>query len=204
MPKFSIIMQCYLGSYPNAASDRENKLIRAIDSIISQTYKEWELIVIADGCEKTFEIVSEKYANNNKVDCRLIQKQIIWGGGPRNYGISQAKGEYIVYLDADDFFIKDHLQKIIESIGNYDWAYFNDFVKTKGGEVERECIINSKYQFGTSNIIHRRSLNAQWTSFGYANDDWGLVEHLKKLSKNYGKINGGYVVCHIFQKGIDV
>lgn len=214
-PKFSLIMQCYLGDYPTAASNREEKLIRAIDSALAQTFKDWELIIVADGCEKTFDIVQEKYSANENIDCRLITKQTTWGGAARNYGLKIAKGELVCYLDSDDVFGPNHLQIINDNIGSYDWAYFNDFVynkiNTTGApanlekNIERDCVIQVKNQFGTSNIVHKLSLGAMWSGIGYAQDDWALVEHLKKLSSNYGKIKTPeYIVCHIHQTGIDV
>jgi glycosyltransferase involved in cell wall biosynthesis len=197
-------MQSYLGDYPNAASNREEKIIRAIDSVINQTFKDLELIVIADGCEKTFDIVSEKYADDSRIDCRLITKQTMWGGGPRNYGLKISTGEYVVYLDGDDYLNPDHLQIINENISTYDWAWFNDLVKSNNENIERHCLINVKYQHGTSNVVHKRSLDAKWTSYGYGSDDWGLVQHLLRLSKNYGQIKTpGYVVCHIPAAKID-
>lgn len=198
MPKFSIIMQCFLGEYKGAASNREEKLIRAIDSVIGQSMKDWEMIVVADGCEKTFDIIEGKYAKEKRIDCFLIKKQAIWSGGARNFGLKKANGDLVVYLDADDCFGSDHLKIISEEAKDFDWVWFNDLVKTKESEKERQTFINQKFQHGTSNICHKRSLNAMWTSTGYGYDDWGLVQHLLKLSKNYIKIKTPqYVVCHI-------
>ena len=66
MTKFSIIMPSYLGDYPNSATDKEDKLIRAIESVLQQTYKNWELIIIADGCDKTINLL-KKYLVANKI-----------------------------------------------------------------------------------------------------------------------------------------
>ena len=55
----SIIMPSYLGAYKKAAKDRDRKIVRAINSVVKQTYKDWELIVIADGCNKTVDIVQK-------------------------------------------------------------------------------------------------------------------------------------------------
>ncbi len=204
MPKFSIIMQSFLGQYKDAASNREEKIVRAIDSVIAQSFKDWELIVVADGCEKTFSIIENKYPDAKQIDCFLIAKQVIWSGSARNFGISQAKGEFIIYLDIDDYFGVDHLRIINEQIQDKDWVWFNDLVKTNGKEVERTAMINQKFQHGTSNICHTRSLNARWTSVGYGYDDWGLVQHLLRLSNNYAKINTPqYVVCHVPKNKID-
>lgn len=194
-------MQCFLGEYKGAAKNREQKLLRAIDSVLVQSFTDWELIVVADGCEKTFELIEKNYSGNNKIDCFLIQKQTIWSGSARNFGLKKASGEWIVYLDADDILGPNHLSIIKDEVANYDWIWFNDLVKGEKKNIERTALINQKFQHGTSNIAHKKSLGALWTAVGYGYDDWGLVQHLLKLSKNYSKIKTPeYVVCHIPKK----
>ena len=58
-PKFSVIMPSFLGEYSRAAQNREDKIVRAIDSCLDQEY--YELIIIADGCQKTVDIVTNKF-----------------------------------------------------------------------------------------------------------------------------------------------
>ena len=96
-------MPSYLGDYPNAASNREFKLKRAIESFLAQ--KIGELIVVADGCPKTVEI-----ASNYPVVVKLINKQQNFSGKPRNIGIKLALYDYIAYLDADDVMGQDHIR----------------------------------------------------------------------------------------------
>lgn len=205
MPKFSIIMQCFLGDYKNAASKREEKLIRAVNSVLGQTFKDWELIIIADGCEKTFDLIEENYSKNSDIECYLIEKQVMWSGTPRNFGISKAKGDYILYLDADDIIGPKHLEIISNHIAGYDWVWFNDLVRFQDSIKERKCLITQRYQYGTSNLCHKRSINAKWTSTGYGHDDWGLGQHLLNISKNFSKITTPeYIVCHIPALKLDV
>lgn len=197
-------MQCYLGQYQGAASNREEKLVRAIDSVIGQGFDDWELIVVADGCERTYEIIASKYAKEKRIDCFLVKKQPMWSGSCRNFGISKATGEYVVYLDADDFFGTTHLSTINRELDSFDWVWFNDMVPVNDSFLERNALITQRYQYGTANICHKRSLGAKWTSSGYGMDDYGLGQHLLSLSKNYEKIaTPEYIVCHIPGK-IDV
>jgi glycosyltransferase involved in cell wall biosynthesis len=198
-------MQSYLGPYKDAATNREEKILRAINSVITQSFKDWELIIIADGCEKTFDIVEANYGDNKQIDCFLVTKQTMWSGSARNFGISRATGEYIVYLDIDDYFGVDHLRTISDNLGGRDWVWFNDLVKTNTSAVERQAIITQRYQYGTSNLCHKRLLEARWTSVGYGQDDWSIGVHLLKLSKNYIKIpTPQYVVCHIPKQKLDL
>ena len=202
--RFSIIIPSYLGAYQHAAKDRETKLVRAIDSCLSQTFTDFEVMVVADGCEKTFNIVEDKYSEDDRVDCLLIRKQPLWSGAPRNYGINKAKGDYIVYLDADDKLGVNHLQIINDNMNDLDWAYFNDLLmKRDGSHYERNILINERFQNGTSNICHKRNLIVNWNGKGYGFDDWGLVQQLHRYSKNKKITTPEYFVCHL-QSGLDV
>lgn len=193
---FSVIMQSYLGEYNKAASNRDEKIIRAIESVLNQTYKEFELIIVADGCQKTFDKVIERYYNQEKVECYLIKKQPMWTGFARNHGIERATGDLICYLDIDDYFGVNHLQ-IIKDNFEKDWVWFNDKVMNKKGElVERNIIINQRFQNGTSNICHKKSLPVKWNGSGYANDDWSIIQKL--LPYPHVKIpTPEYNVCHL-------
>lgn len=188
-------MPSFLGKYSTAASDRENKIIRAINSVINQTFQDWELIVVADGCEKTFDIVSRVYADNDKVSCYLIKKSLLFSGIPRTCGIDQASGEFIVYLDIDDYYGANHLQKINDNLKEFDWVWFNDY-RWKGKWVENPCSITTIGRNGTSNICHKKSLGEKWTAVGYSHD----YHFNRKLLKhtNYTKIETPeYFVCHV-------
>ena len=202
--RFSIIIPSYLGAYLHAASNRETKLVRAVDSCLNQTFEDFEVIVVADGCDKTYEIIEKNYSDDERVDCLLIRKQQLWTGTPRNYGINLAKGDYIVYLDADDKLGERHLEIINNGLVNYDWVYFNDrLMKRDGSSYERNILINERFQNGTSNICHRRNLAVNWNGRGYGFDDWGVVQQLHKHPNNAKVATPEYFVCHL-QQGLDV
>lgn len=199
--RFSVVMQCYLGPYQHAATNREEKLIRAINSLLNGVFQDFELLIIADGCEKTFDIIQETYKANEKIDCILIHKQKLWSGKPRNEGIKRAKGQYIVYLDSDDQFGLSHLQIINEQLLKYknpDWVYFNDILIEKDGrKVERNIVINQRYQNGTSNICHKKDLMVEWNGTGYGEDDWSIVKQLNGYLNRVKIQTPEYYVCHL-------
>jgi len=194
--KFSVIIPSFLGEYRTAASDRERKIVRAINSVLFQSFNDLEVIVVADGCERTVEIVQTM--NDERLRCILIDKAKTWSGAPRNAGIEKAKGDYILYLDIDDIYGLNHLKNISDGLNGFDWVWFDDiryYPKTKEWYVNN-CDIRIVGKHGTSNICHKRSLEYRWDHNGYAHDYY-FIKQLKE-NKNYTKIQGGeYYVMHI-------
>ena len=197
--RFSVVMPSYLGTYHNAASNRETKIIRAIESVLHQTYQNFELIIVADGCEKTIEICKPYfYEFMPKIRLIQIEKQKIWSGRVRNAGISVAEGEIITYLDIDDIFGENHLQIINDNIGSYDWVYYNHLMYNMKQKkfMPYHTNIDIKGMCGTSSVSHKRSLGALWVNNSYLHD-FSFINTLKGLSKNYGRIpQTEYKVCH--------
>ena len=194
--KFSVVIASYLGAYRSAAKNREQKIVRAINSVLTQTCQDFEVLVIADGCQKTVDIV--RGIKDERVSIYLINKSKTWSGVPRNTGIEQAKGDYILYLDIDDLYGENHLKNISDGINTYDWVWFNDIrYNHKSNEwYDNPCDIRQAGRHGTSNICHKRSLPYRWDHTGYAHDYY-FVKHLKQ-NMNYAKIEGGeYYVCHL-------
>ena len=91
--------------------NRADKLKKAIESVIAQSYIDWELIVVHDGPwnEPNVESISPsiRYFNIDHFGCDTK---------PKNFGILQAKGEYIAFLDDDNQYRKDHLQVLVNAI----------------------------------------------------------------------------------------
>lgn len=125
IPLVSVIMPAY----------NSGQLIRkSIRSVIEQTYPKWELIVINDGStDDTAEIVSSICALDPRV--KLITQKNGGIGRSRNVGFSHASGEWLAYLDHDDLWAKDKLEKQMSvAIQNpsYDvlfcggWFFYND------------------------------------------------------------------------------
>lgn len=198
--RFSIICPSYLGNYKGAAANREKKIVRMIESVMTQTFQDFELIIVADGCDKTMDIV-EPYFYEYLPKIRLIkvEKQTTWSGKVRNAGISVAQGEIITYVDVDDYLGANHLQIINDNFAELDWIFADhkiynpqlkqfDTFKTDIG-VHGAC--------GTSSVSHKRELGVYWTCSTY-NHDFVLINALKNASMNFGRIpETEYMVCHV-------
>ena len=105
MPKVSVIIPAY---------NAEKYIAETLDSVLNQTYSDYEVIIVDDGSkDKTVSIIKQ-YQAKYPEKVGLIQKE---NGGPasaRNMGIRTAIGEYIAFIDADDLWLPEKLEKQIK------------------------------------------------------------------------------------------
>lgn len=186
-------MASYLGVYANAAARRDEKIVRAINSVLDNVFTDFEIQVVADGCQRTVDIVSG--ISDPRVNVTLIDKRPFWDGAPRNTGIEKANGDYIIYLDNDDFYGQNHLWIVDRYLDNYDWVYYDDYFFQGGVWRKRHCNIRKMGMNGTSNVCHRRTLGVQWGYRGYSHDHY--FNQKLMFFKNNTKISTPeYFVCH--------
>lgn len=103
MTKFSIIIPVY---------NVEKYIKRCLDSVFNQTYKDFEVIVVNDGStDKSMNIVKEYNVN-------IINSEHVEVSEARNKGAKKAKGEYIIFLDSDDYWENKLLENITKSLKN--------------------------------------------------------------------------------------
>lgn len=95
----------------------EAYLNRCIDSILSQTYKNFELILINDGSPDNCPAICDAYAS--KHNCvKVIHKENKGVSAARNKGIEIAKGKYIAFVDSDDYIHPDYLSTLMFMLNN--------------------------------------------------------------------------------------
>jgi hypothetical protein len=203
--KFTAVLPSLLSDYPGAATERPAKLIRAIRSVLNQTFTDFELIVVADGCAMTEYVVKKIFPEelqSGKVRLFTVERKGLFGNAPRNKGITEAKGEYITYIDNDDKWGPGHLQNLADNIDDADWVYSNDNAWNGQGWVERTTDVTQYGRCGTSNICHAAKLGLTWDKEGYGHD-YHFIQQLCGFL-NYKQVpRGEYYVCH-FNGGYQV
>ena len=103
MPKVSVIIPCYnQGQYVD----------EAVESVLNQTYKDFEIIIVNDGSTEDF--TKKLLHNYKKPKARVIHSDNQGLASARNRGIEEAKGEYILPLDADDKIGKEYLEEAVK------------------------------------------------------------------------------------------
>lgn len=101
--KVSIIVPVY---------NAEKYITDTMDCVRRQTYRNWELLLVLDGCtDRTKEVVSEYLAKAGDERIRIFEQPNQGAAAARNFGVSRAKGRYIAYLDADDSWSGDKLTR---------------------------------------------------------------------------------------------
>ena len=126
--------------------NRPTKLVRAINSVINQTYQNIEIIVVDDnnpdteGRKETEKIMS-KYALNSKI--KYIQhKYNKNGSAARNTGVKCSRGGYIAFLDDDDEFLPNKIKSQVNCLEKLDesWgACYTKYKRLKNGKLDTMC-----------------------------------------------------------------
>ena len=108
--KISIIVPVY---------NSEQYLCRCLDSIIKQTYKNLEILLIDDGSTDNSSSICDDYSNkDNRI--KAVHKSNGGVSSARNTGIEMSTGEYISFIDSDDFIELDFYEKMYSNIIKYD------------------------------------------------------------------------------------
>jgi teichuronic acid biosynthesis glycosyltransferase TuaG len=113
-----------------------NTIGGTIGSVQAQTYQNWEMLVIDDcSTDDSRQVVREFIRNDRRI--RLIESDCNFGGParPRNIGMMNSSGKYLAFLDSDDLWLKDKLEKqvdFLEQNREYFLVYSKCFIKKNG------------------------------------------------------------------------
>lgn len=102
-----------------------DRIIKTLESLKTQTFKDFEVLFIDDGSPDDSSDFANEYLEGSDVVYRIIKKKNGGVSSARNLGIEEAKGEYIMFLDSDDYIDKNMLRKFYDKIfeGNFDILY---------------------------------------------------------------------------------
>ncbi len=132
MPQISVIIPLY---------NKAEYVSRALDSILSQSFDDFELIVVDDGSTDGSPDVVRGYQDRR---LRLIQQENAGPGAARNRGVKEAQGTYVAFLDADDEWMPDYLKRSYETLQQHpecDVCVSSRTIKAEGKVIHSvECI----------------------------------------------------------------
>jgi glycosyltransferase involved in cell wall biosynthesis len=114
-PLVSIIIPAY---------NAENYIPTTLGSVLDQSYQNWEVIIIDDGSKDKTAFVCEKFLSDKRIHYFFQKNQGV--AAARNLGITKSKGEYVAFLDADDFWLPENLSEklaLFEKQPEADWVF---------------------------------------------------------------------------------
>lgn len=116
MPKIQPVVSIIVPAY-----NAEDVVAKTIDSVLAQSFPEWELIVVNDcSTDNTAAIVAQYSLRDARIKLLNLEKNMGAPAGPRNAGVRLAEGQYVAFLDADDIWHSDKLRlqvKLLETTG---------------------------------------------------------------------------------------
>ena len=141
----------------------DSLLIKSLKSLENQTYKNFKTLIILDECwDKTKKIVTH---TNFDLDIEIQTKDKKSGlGDAKNFGLSFVKTNLVTFLDADDLYCKDKLEKQLEFLNNNDV----DFLGTQSWNIlknEEQELIESCFSLGTNETHEEISKNIYQENF---------------------------------------
>ena len=140
MPMISIIIPVY---------NTQQYLPRCIDSILSQSFTDFELLLIDDGSTDGSGKICDAYAEkDNRI--RVFHKENGGVSSARNLGLNEAQGEWICFVDSDDELLPDGLQIMADGISNE-----VDMIMAGYYEFEGETLLTDTSKFGKDGLISR-------------------------------------------------
>lgn len=192
MPKVSVIISTY---------NRPESLKKAIESVLNQTFQDFEIIVVNDGGQNTARLINN--FNDNRVKYIIRTDNFGNDTKPKNTGILESKGEYISFLDDDNTFRPDHLQLLVNELENnpdIDIVYGDRWLTDKTGKVKPQVGKYSDYQPGklmienyidTSDVLVRRE--ALFYAGGFDEEqkkyiDWNLWVRMEKAGFRFKRV----------------
>lgn len=146
----SVIIPCY---------NCEKTIAETINSVLSQTYSNWEVLCCDDGSEDDTCSVIENFAERDS-RIRLLKRESENKGGSvcRNIGLHNSQGEYVIFLDGDDLLISTCIEKRVQFIKNsnynfcvFPFAYYNN--SRIGSVGVDKSISNPLYAFAVGHAV---------------------------------------------------
>lgn len=182
--------------------NRANYIKRALESVINQTYKNVEVIVVDDNSSDNTEEIVKNYSNKHNFIKYIKHDKNKGGSAARNTGVENSSGDFIAFLDSDDEWVETKLEKCIKifnSNQDVDLIYSDIYLVN---ELTNKEVIDKKelwddYYFGllqrniiggTSSIVIRRSVFEQVGGFKVglpSCQDWDFYLEIAKEHKIY-------------------
>lgn len=141
----------------------ERYLIGCVDSIIAQSYKNLEVILVDDGSTDNSGIICDSYLSKDE-RIKVIHQDNKGLSAARNSGIDISKGEYIGFVDSDDYIHPEMYSRLMKDIIDHDvllsFCQFNRF--KDGGMIEEFSLSNNTSLYSPHDVIFESLVGERW------------------------------------------
>ncbi len=155
----------------------ENYIEKCLDSVIRQTYKDIEIILVNDGSSDNSGKICRKYAAMDS-RIKILEKENGGLSSARNAGIDIASGKYITFIDSDDFVSQNYIEYLYEimknnnadiSICSYKRVFEGENPELE--DVQKECLIMGKYRALATLLYQKKFTASAWAKM-YKKNLW--------------------------------
>lgn len=175
--------------------DRRNGVLTAIESVLAQTYRNWQLVVVDDGSTDGTAEAIQPFLTDSRIE--LIRREQAGGvSAARNAGLAQARGEYVAYLDSDNTWVPDFLEVMVAFVRSrslrFGYAVSELVEEKKNGRrgyrslpFNREALIERNF-IDCIVVLHERSLLDEVGGFDEnlrRNVDWDLFIRMSAVTE---------------------
>ena len=131
--------------------NKEKSIAQTLECVLNQTYKDFEVIVVDDGSKDNSAAIVAQFTDTR---IHLIRQENGGVSAARNRGIEEAQGKYVAFLDADDVWLTDHLESLVNLIRQYSQcrAWSSNYVNNING-TDYNIILNKIPFKGESGIL---------------------------------------------------
>lgn len=188
-PLVSIIMPAY---------NAEKYISKSIESVINQSYSDWELLIIDDNSSDNTKNIINSYLNDHRI--KLFKNTFNLGPAKsRNLGLDNASGDYITFLDSDDFIHKDKLSSQLNFMqsNNFKMSHGNYFFCDNNENTLKKVITDNKIdyekllkgnQFKIMTVLIEKELIKNLRFPNIKHEDYAFyLECLKLVSYSYSQ-----------------
>lgn len=169
-PFLSVILPTY---------NRKYCVSRMIDSVLQQSFEDFELIIVDDGStDDTFEMLEEKYQDKR---IRLTKQENGGVSSARNLGISLAKGNYITFVDSDDYLLDGFFEDIYKNLkeSQYEVLVYGGYILKDDRQMEAPLFWFDK-EYGQNGVMVNDSEEFVKDFCLLGGNSWGCAKVFKR------------------------
>ena len=182
----------------------EKTLVKCLRSLLGQSFVDYELIIVNDGSTDGTESLCMRYANKYYKKIKYFQKENGGVSSARNMGIKNAKGDYICFVDSDDYVAPNYLEDLYNGIKendadlsmcliskSWDMVSSDETFFYNCNEIIKTILINTYHNAGPYNKLFKRELmrGLRFAEDVYLGEDTLFCVEYAKKCRNAVRIN---------------